>query len=162
MRMLSWNGPHEFWPWTASRIRCGELVVFSHPDELPPEAAADKAAFHGVRQKSHISIPLHIDGEIVGVLAFGTVRAERSWPAELLERVRVIGEIFAKALLRQQADWRVREVMEQVAQGLSSKVIAQQLGISSRTVEAHRGHLLDKLAVGSIAELIHRIGARRA
>jgi GAF domain-containing protein len=103
MRMLSWNGPHEFWPWTASRIRCGELVVFSHPDELPPEAAADKAAFHGVRQKSHISIPLHIDGEIVGVLAFGTVRAERSWPAELLERVRVIGEIFAGVLARKRA-----------------------------------------------------------
>ena len=57
---------------------------------------------------------------------------------------------------------REREVMEWVVKGLSSKVIAQQLGISSRTVEAHRSRLLDKLAVGSLAELIHLIGARHA
>ena len=57
---------------------------------------------------------------------------------------------------------REREVMDLAAQGVSSKVIAQQLGISSRTVEVHRGHLLDKLAVGSITELIYLIGARRA
>ena len=66
-----------------------------------------------------------------------------------------------EARLRSLTD-REREVMERAAQGLSSKAIAQQLGISSRTVEVHRGHLLDKLAVGSIAELIHLVGARRA
>ena len=57
---------------------------------------------------------------------------------------------------------REREVMERVAQGLSSKAIAQQLDISPRTVEVHRSHLLDKLAVGSLAELIQLVGARRA
>ena len=66
-----------------------------------------------------------------------------------------------EARLRSLTD-REREVMERAAQGLSSKAIAQQLGISSRTVEVHRGHLLDKLAIGSLAELIHLIGARHA
>jgi FixJ family two-component response regulator len=56
---------------------------------------------------------------------------------------------------------REREVMEWVVKGLSSKAIAQQLGISSRTVEVHRGHLLDKLAIGSIAELMHLVNGQR-
>jgi formate hydrogenlyase transcriptional activator len=55
-----------FWPWGESRIRRGELVVFSRLDDLPPEAAVDKAGFHRIGLKSHISIPLHIDSEIVG------------------------------------------------------------------------------------------------
>lgn len=57
---------------------------------------------------------------------------------------------------------RERDVMEQASKGLSSKMIAQQLGISPRTVEVHRSHLLKKLGVGSIVELICLIGGRRA
>ncbi len=57
---------------------------------------------------------------------------------------------------------REREVMEWVVKGLSSKEIARRLNISPRTVEVHRSRLLDKLAVGSIPELIHLIDARRA
>ena len=57
---------------------------------------------------------------------------------------------------------REREVMAWVVKGLSSKEIARRLNISPRTVEVHRSRLLDKLAVGSIPELIHLIDARRA
>jgi len=38
--------------------------------------------------------------------------------------------------------------------GLSSKVIAKQLGISHRTVELHRSRLLEKLGAASMTELI--------
>ena len=49
---------------------------------------------------------------------------------------------------------REREVMDLIVKGLSSKVIAQTLGISYRTVELHRSHILGKLGVRSVAELI--------
>ncbi|RZL90597.1 MAG: response regulator transcription factor [Variovorax sp.] len=55
---------------------------------------------------------------------------------------------------------REREVMQLAVQGLPSKVIAQRLGISHRTVELHRSRLLEKLGVTSMAELI-RIAAER-
>ena len=55
---------------------------------------------------------------------------------------------------------REREVMDLAVVGLSSKVIAQRLGISHRTVELHRSRVLEKLGVGSMAELI-RIAAQR-
>jgi two-component system response regulator DctR len=49
---------------------------------------------------------------------------------------------------------REREVMTLAVKGLSSKVTAQALGISYRTVELHRSHILDKLGVRSVTELM--------
>ena len=49
---------------------------------------------------------------------------------------------------------REREIMGLAVQGLTSKLIAKDLGISHRTVEQHRSRLLDKLGVGSISELV--------
>ena len=56
---------------------------------------------------------------------------------------------------------REREVMEQVVKGLSSKSIAKALDISYRTVELHRSHILEKLQVHSVAELIRLVMERR-
>jgi len=50
---------------------------------------------------------------------------------------------------------REREVMKFVMQGWSSKAIANALTISHRTVEVHRSHILEKLDVRSVPELIH-------
>ena len=53
---------------------------------------------------------------------------------------------------------REREVMELVAKGLSNKEIARVLGISFRTVEYHRAHLMEKLSADSVADLIRLSG----
>jgi FixJ family two-component response regulator len=47
-----------------------------------------------------------------------------------------------------------RQVAELVADGKSSPKIAQAMSISVRTVENHRAHLMEKLHVESIAELV--------
>ena len=52
---------------------------------------------------------------------------------------------------------REREVLDQVAKGLSSKAIAKALSISFRTVELHRSHIMEKLHVRSVAELIRLV-----
>ena len=49
---------------------------------------------------------------------------------------------------------REREVMDLVIAGKSNKVIASQLGISPKTVEFHRSHIMKKMKVGSVAELV--------
>ena len=48
---------------------------------------------------------------------------------------------------------REREILRLVAEGLSSKMIAAQLGISIRTVHSHRSSLIRKTGLHSIAEL---------
>jgi two-component system response regulator DctR len=48
---------------------------------------------------------------------------------------------------------REREVLELVLDGKMNKVIADQLGISMRTVEVHRAHIFDKMNVKTAVEL---------
>jgi two-component system, LuxR family, response regulator FixJ len=49
---------------------------------------------------------------------------------------------------------REREVLELVAAGEPNKAIARHLGISFRTVELHRAHLIEKLQARSLSDLI--------
>ena len=49
---------------------------------------------------------------------------------------------------------REREVFDLVIQGQQYREIAAALGISPRTVEVHRAHLMEKLGVRSITELV--------
>jgi FixJ family two-component response regulator len=49
---------------------------------------------------------------------------------------------------------RERQVLSGIAAGKLNKIVAAELGISDRTVEAHRGRVMRKLGVGSLAELV--------
>jgi two-component system response regulator DctR len=48
---------------------------------------------------------------------------------------------------------REHEVMQRVVQGMPNKLIADQLGISVRTVEVHRARVFEKMGVKSAVEL---------
>ena len=49
---------------------------------------------------------------------------------------------------------RERQVLEGILAGRSTKMIAHDLGISARTIEVHRAHMLERLRTRSIAEAI--------
>ncbi len=49
---------------------------------------------------------------------------------------------------------REREVMELLIQGKRNKIIASDLGISNRTVEAHRAKIMEKMHAHSLSEIV--------
>jgi FixJ family two-component response regulator len=49
---------------------------------------------------------------------------------------------------------REREVMALVVRGLPNKRIAHELGASEKTVKIHRGRVMEKMRVSSLAELV--------
>jgi len=49
---------------------------------------------------------------------------------------------------------RERQVMELVVSGNTNKVIAIDLGLCEKTVEVHRAHVMEKMKVQSLAELV--------
>ncbi len=64
---------------------------------------------------------------------------------------------------REKREWRARleqltprerQVLDMIAAGESNKNIAHALGISEKTVEAHRAHVMDKMQAKSFAELM--------
>lgn len=52
---------------------------------------------------------------------------------------------------------REREVLEHLAGGRISKVIAHELGISERTVELHRSRILKKMGARNTTELLNQV-----
>jgi FixJ family two-component response regulator len=59
---------------------------------------------------------------------------------------------------------REEEIMEWVVSGLLNKQIAGELGISEETVKVHRGHVMRKMGVDSLADLVRmseRLGMPR-
>jgi len=49
---------------------------------------------------------------------------------------------------------REQQVLDRLVDGQANKVIALELGLSERTVELHRAHVLQKLQVKSLAQLV--------
>jgi len=49
---------------------------------------------------------------------------------------------------------REREVLQLIAEGSTNKEIAERLCVSSRTVETHRAHIMTKLKVDSVPDLV--------
>jgi FixJ family two-component response regulator len=59
---------------------------------------------------------------------------------------------------------REREVLEMLAQGKQNKSMAAELGLSQRTVEIHRAHVMEKMQARSVAQLVRMVldvGARK-
>jgi DNA-binding NarL/FixJ family response regulator len=50
---------------------------------------------------------------------------------------------------------REREIIQLLAEGKGNREIAGKLYISSKTVETHRAHIMEKLNFHSITELVH-------
>jgi two-component system, LuxR family, response regulator FixJ len=52
---------------------------------------------------------------------------------------------------------REREVLKLITDGKANKVIAAELQLSQRTVEIHRGHVMEKMEANSLAHLVRMV-----
>lgn len=57
---------------------------------------------------------------------------------------------------------REREVLDLLVQGHQNKIVAHKLGISTRTVEVHRGRIMEKLNAKNLADLVRFSLGRQA
>jgi FixJ family two-component response regulator len=52
---------------------------------------------------------------------------------------------------------RERQVLELILDGLPNKLIAREIGLSTRTVESHRSRIYLKLGANSLAQLVRSV-----
>ena len=110
----------------------------------------------------HGTVPLAIAAMKAGAFDFIEKRLREDAMLESIERAlhwndRAYEERLERATLQVRATLltaREREVFALVAAGEPNKVIARHLGISFRTVELHRAHIIEKLQARSLSDLI--------
>jgi formate hydrogenlyase transcriptional activator len=96
-------------PWLAERLfRQQQPLVLSRLGDLPPEASIDRAFAERVGAKASVVLPLVVAGMTMGGLSFDDLRREREWPAQMVDRLRLIAQIVANALNRKGVDLALR------------------------------------------------------
>jgi FixJ family two-component response regulator len=78
---------------------------------------------------------------------------ERALARSVEQRHRASEKNHARSLL-QRLTPREYEVMELVATGLLNKQVGGELGMAEKTVKTHRAHVMQKLGINSVAELM--------
>jgi two-component system, LuxR family, response regulator FixJ len=122
---------------------------------LQAELSARDALVTVVFLTGQNSVPLAVDAMRRGAVDFLCKPMRRAALYRALDRAveRLDGQIEdrrrADALSR--LSDRERQVLQNLATGAPSKVIAHRLGISARTVEMHRAHICEKLGVPTAA-----------
>jgi RNA polymerase sigma factor (sigma-70 family) len=86
------------------------------------------------------------DKDLLRALQEALARVEQR-EAELSER-EAVATLFATLTPRE------REVMALVVRGLPNKRIATELGTSEKTIKVHRGRVMEKMKVESVADLV--------
>jgi len=115
-------------PWLCGKIFADEIVAIRVAD-APAEAAKDVAFARLVGNKTIVSVPLKIGGEIVGVVTFGSVRSEQTWSDRTIRRLRLVSEVFGNALQRKRAVEEIRRFEQEMRQ-VSRVAIMGELTVS--------------------------------
>jgi transcriptional regulator with GAF, ATPase, and Fis domain len=103
---------HQY-PWYAGRVRAGQPIVLPRlPEDLPRDSHEARRTFAELQIKTSVTVPVKIGGIVLGAICFCSHRANRDWSDELVQRLIVVGEIFASALERKRLDELLSQRLE--------------------------------------------------
>ena len=71
-----------------------------------------------------------------------------------LGRMNAVAGKARRELMLSSLSPREREVLTHLTRGLHAKEIGEQLGISHRTVEVHKAHIMEKMGVRSVIDIV--------
>ncbi|HLO26738.1 MAG TPA: sigma 54-interacting transcriptional regulator [Geobacteraceae bacterium] len=112
--------------WT-SMWRRGEMFKVSDVDELPDNLWREKKycrEMGGI--KSFLFIPLSVGGTVVGLVSFASYTVKRTWPDLLVQRLRLLGDVFGNALERKRADQKIQNALAEIKE-LTDRLEAENI-----------------------------------
>lgn len=131
--------------------------------ELQEELGARDVVLPVIIITGHGDVPLAVRAMRAGAVDFIEKPFDDGLILKAIEKALEVGsarrslatEIKAAKALLDQLTPRELSVLDKLVNGCSNKIVAYELGISSRTVEIHRARIMKKLDATSLSELVH-------
>ncbi len=116
--------------------RRGECVYLARLEDLPPEGARLRRLYERYGIRSTLSVPIFIDGRIVGAIGFSSVTRQRFWPPTLYPHLKRAGELVARLLIRKRSE-EVRQKAFSRIKNLSERMRADYLYLQEEIRQGH-------------------------
>jgi PAS domain S-box-containing protein len=111
-------------PWLSTALLRGEVVLLSDLNDLPEEASAEREYLERLGAISIATVPLRAGEESFGCISFLSTTHRVLWTQELVNRLKILAEIFSNALMRkraQEAQFRHAAIVESSDDAIISK-----------------------------------------
>jgi transcriptional regulator with GAF, ATPase, and Fis domain len=96
--------PSEINPKLLKKMLNGETFVFRSVNDIPENWSDLRDFVHNLGVKSAIIIPLKVGGQFLAGFTIDSFVKEIDWPDEMVKRLRFVGDVFANALSRKNAE----------------------------------------------------------
>jgi len=138
-------------PWLTQRMLRGETICFAGIQDLPEEATLEKRYVLQQGIQSAVVLPLAAGGAILGAVTFSAVHRRRQWPEALLQRLRLVGEIFANALVRKRGEQDLHRAFLEIRQ-LKERLEAENIYLQKeiKLVHKHEGIVGESKAINTV------------
>ena len=137
------NIPVDAVPWGIGELKKLEPVLVPRVSDLPPEAEVERELFLKIDPvQSAILLPLVCQGELIGFLGLDSIKEEKPWDKDIVDLLRIVGEIFANAFERkasEEALYYAQTQLEQRVQDRTAELSATNIRLQNEVTERQRG-----------------------
>jgi transcriptional regulator with GAF, ATPase, and Fis domain len=101
-------------PWLIEKMMRREDIIVNDPGDLPEEAHRELQYCRERGVESFVMCPMYSRDFVVGTVGFDTIGRAKRWSDEDLRRLRLLGEIFANAIVRGRKDQEIKHLRERL------------------------------------------------
>ena len=127
-------------------VASGKVFVASTFEDLPVDAVEERTFLETKGIHAFLVVPLQAGGMILGALVFSSLKPQRNWPEDLIQRLRLVGEVLANALLRQQTEARLQRYAER---------LEVQHRLDQAILEAESAKATAQAALSHLSRVVH-------
>lgn len=146
--------------WNAM-VQRDEIFKVTDVDELPDRFAMEKKyckEHGGIR--SIMFIPASVGGVVAGFITFVSYRVKRDWHDDLIQRLRLLWEVYANALERKRADQKIQAALAEIEK-LKDRLEAENIYLRDQiNIEHQHDEIVGKsFAVRKVLAQVEQVAA---
>ncbi len=124
-------------------LRRGEVIYINSLDKLPSDWHNERRILEPQGVRSLVVVPMTIANELLGFVGFDSVRTQRDWKEDEIYLLRILGNLFANALTRKEAEENLLETNRQI---LVSNQVASEMALQAQEANQAKSRFLANMS----------------